>query len=90
MSRQKKATKKGQDPNSLRTQKRFNRGFKSLEQSSRKHRRALDRLMRSRTIGANALGSNGTQYESGTAVDPPLNGKTKTFAQRAGGAYNYH
>lgn len=78
------------DKNSNRSKKRKNRGFVSLEKSSRRHKRAQERLAISQTIGANHMGAGGVRYDAGTPVDPPTNGKTKTFISHAGGAVNYH
>ncbi len=41
------------DKNSQRSKRRANRGFSSLEQSSRKHRRMLNRLGISRVVIVN-------------------------------------
>ena len=43
--REHKATMAQPDKNSLRSKRRANRGFKSLELSSRKHRRAKRRML---------------------------------------------
>jgi len=81
---------KSPDKNSGRSKRRKNRGFQSLELSCRIHRRAKRRLDESRTIGNNHMGGNGKLYDSGARVEPPNDGKEKTFLQRAGGAVNYH
>ncbi len=75
---------------SKRSKRRVKRGFKDLATSSRKHRRAMKRLKSNGTIGANHNGGNGTYYGPGMRIDPPLQGKTKTFAERTAGALNYH
>lgn len=85
-----KGLRKDPDPGSERSKKRKKRGFVSLERSSRKHRRAKRRLDESATVGNNHQGSGGTLYLPGTKVDPPTQGKEKTFLATAGGAYNYH
>lgn len=66
-------------PQSKRSKKRANRGFVSLERSSRKHRRALERLGSSCVLGGNQL-KPGEKYQS------KLNGLTYT----AGGAMKFH
>lgn len=73
---------KSPDKNSKRSAKRRNRGFQSLELSSRKHRRAANRLAISQTIA-------GTRYAAGTKVDPPAIGKEKTFLHTAGGKVDF-
>jgi len=88
--REHKATKANPTPGSNRSKRRANRGFQSLSVSSRKHRRALDRLLRSRTIGQSYDGGRGQLIESGTSVDGPEGGKQKTFHVHGGGAYNFH
>lgn len=88
--REHKATMAQPTKDSKRSKRRASRGFQSLLKSSRKHRRAEDRLLRSRTIGQNHMGSNGTLLDVGLSVDPPLQGKQKTFHAHAGGAYNFH
>ena len=66
------------NPNSKRSVRRKNRGFKSLEQSCRKHRRAARRM-------ADACTIKGTTHKPGT--------KTQSFGgwlHTAGGALRYH
>jgi hypothetical protein len=73
-----KATKASPTKNSKRSKRRAARGFTSLERDSRKHRRALARHNRSRTIA-------GVLMEPGeTRGHPGPSG----FSCRAGGAYN--
>lgn len=79
----KRATKAAPSPESIRTRKRQNRGFKSLEVSSRKHRRALRRLTDSCTI-------SGVTYEPGDKKIPDMRGKIKVFMHTAGGSMRYH
>jgi hypothetical protein len=67
------------DPQSRRSKRRANRGFKSLEQSCRKHRRALSRLGSACVLG-------GSQLKPGDKYLSKLNGFTYT----AGGAMRYH
>lgn len=68
---------------SKRSQRRRARGFRSLEVSSRRHRRAERRLAISQTI-------EGTRHKAGTPVALGL-AKTKGLTtHHAGGAYNYH
>lgn len=90
MKREHKATMAQPDPNSKRSKRRKARGFKSLAISSRKHRRAFRRNDIGRTVGANHNGSGGTCYEPGMTVDPPVQGKIKTFAAHAAGSYDFH
>lgn len=68
------------EPNkdSRRSVRRKNRGFVSLERSSRKHRRALRRM-------AEACIIKGTQHKPGTKTES-VYGWTHT----AGGALRYH
>lgn len=74
---------KGPQPNSKRTQRRKNRGWKSLQESSRIHRRALRRSINSRTI-------SGTVYEAGKKVEPKLHGgKLAVYLATAGGSIKY-
>lgn len=65
------------DPNSNRSKKRKARGFKSLESSSRKHRRAHARLAGSQTIG-------NVRYPAGQVVELELS------SYRSGGRLNYN
>lgn len=69
----------GPDPKSKRSQRRKNRGFVSLEQSSRKHRRARNRSYYSRF-------QYGAAHEAGKKVD----GGSGTFVHSAGGSLKYH
>ena len=69
------------DKGSERSKRRQNRGFVSLEQSSRKHRRANSRLLISRTI-------NGRLYPAGEPVDAAYS--SDDFVHHAGGKMNYH
>lgn len=79
----KRATKAAPSPESNRTRRRKNRGFVSLEQSTRKHRRALRRLMYNCTISK-------VVYEPGDKKLPDLAGKIKVFMHTAGGSMKYH
>lgn len=69
------------DKGSERSKRRQNRGFVSLEQSSRKHKRALKRQLISRTI-------NGRLYPAGEPVDAAYS--SDDFVHHAGGKFNYH
>lgn len=80
---------KGSDPNSERSKRRRNRGFVSLDTSSRKHRRAKKRMLIKCTVGASYQGNGGTTHEPGFKADPPLQGKIKTFTWNCGGSMNY-
>lgn len=73
----KQRTMKGPDPSSKTTKKRANRNWKSLEQSSRIHRRALRRL-------GSACVIQGKQYPPGEKV--AVNKSEFT----AGGALKYY
>lgn len=70
------ATKKGPDPHSITSKKRATRGFKSLETSSRMHKRALRRMHEHCVI-------EGKHYEPGTKA-----GNDNEFT--AGGSLKYH
>lgn len=75
---------KAPDQNSKTSKKRKNRGFKSLELSSRKHRRALRRSIEKRTIG-------GVLHEAGHKEEPDLRGgRLKSFLHTAGGSIKFH
>jgi len=69
------------DKSSNRSKKRQSRGFVSLEQSSRKHRRANNRLAISQTI-------NGRRYKAGEPVDAAYS--ADDFTHHSGGSLNYH
>lgn len=69
---------KNADPKSIRSKKRANRGFRSLTESCRKHRRAEKRL----TIACTILGQ---RREPGDDVRV----STKT-THRAGGRKDFH
>lgn len=72
------------NPNSKTSKRRKNRGFKTLELSSRKHRRALRRSIEKRTIG-------GVLYEAGHKEEPDLRGgRLKSFLYNAGGSIKFH
>lgn len=80
----KRATKAAPMPDSLRSVRRKNRGFVSLEVSSRKHRRALRRLAEAQTI-------SGVRYEAGEKHEIDLRGgRLKAFIHTAGGAIRFH
>lgn len=66
------------EPNSKRSKSRAKRGFKSLEQSSRMHRRMNNRLNEARTY-------RGKLYEPGTKIEI-----TAGSMVTAGGATKYH
>lgn len=66
------------NPNSKTSQKRKNRGFVSLEKSSRKHRRAARRL-------AEACVIKGTTHKPGTKTESVYG-----WMHTAGGALRYH
>lgn len=68
----------GPDKNSKRSKKRVLRGFISLEQSSRKHRRAKGRLIIACTISK-------TLYKSGEKVVP----SGEKFMYTAGGSVKF-
>lgn len=74
----KRATKAAPSPDSMRSVRRKNRGFVSLEVSSRIHRRALRRLNASRFV-------YGQSHPSGTKVG----GGTAGFVHTAGGSIKY-
>jgi len=66
---------KGPDPSSKTTKRRKNRGFKSLEVSSRKHRRAKRRSAQKCMVGGKELkpgekmvGSNDLMYTGGGSL----------------------
>lgn len=83
-SKRRVSVMKQADQNSNRSKKRSNRGFSSLEKSSRKHRRAIRRSEEKRMI-------SGKLYEPGTKIDPDLKGgKLKVFEANAGGSLKYH
>lgn len=76
--------KKGPTEDSKTSQRRRNRGFISLEQSSRMHRRAKRRSQEVRTI-------SGTLYEPGEKKLPSLQGgKLSVYLANAGGSLHYH
>lgn len=72
---------KNPDPKSNRSKRRQNRGFKSLELSSRKHRRAGNRLAISCSL-------------SGKSLKPGEKAEVKcglsTWVHTAGGSMQYH
>ena len=80
MSKQKRATKAAPSKDSQRSVRRANRGFKSLEESSRKHRRALRRLDEARTQ-YNKLLKPGEKSDGGVLGN---------FVHTGGGAMRYH
>jgi hypothetical protein len=69
------------DKDSNRSKKRRARGFKSLIQSSRIHRRAEKRLAIGQTI-------NNRRYPAGETVDQPYG--AKSFTQHAAGRVKHH
>lgn len=73
------------DPNSKRSIRRKNRGFKSLELSSRKHRRALGRQEEACTIAGKLL-KPGQKHDRETVK----NGAKKPLLHTAGGSFKYH
>lgn len=77
--KEKKNTSKGPDPKSTRSKKRANRGFRNLETSTRKGKRAERRSLIARTV-------NGTLYPPGTKV-PNRQGQLEFTA---GGSRKYH
>lgn len=79
MSKQKRATKAGPDPNSKTTLRRKNRGFVSLEVSCRIHRRVARRLNQSCVVYGQLL-------EPG---EKKVNGQG-SFMHTAGGAMKYY
>lgn len=79
MSKHKRATKAGPQPNSLTTLRRKNRGFVSLEVSCRIHRRALRRSNQKRTV-------YGYLLEAG---EKKVNGQG-SFMHTAGGSMKYY
>lgn len=83
-SKRKVSTLKYPDANSKRSMRRANRGFKSLEVSSRKHRRALYRLLQAGVInskveqpGVKAMCATGPHARKG-------------WIHTAGGSMRYH
>lgn len=75
----KRATKAAPSPDSMRSVRRKNRGFVSLEVSSRIHRRAKRRLDASRFV-------YGQLHPPGTKVG----GGSGEFVHTAGGSIKYH
>ncbi len=75
----KQKTMRSPDPESKRSIRRANRGFVSLEVSSRKHKRMMRRQLVSRTHYGKT-GNPGDNMQ-GTAMD---------FIHKAGGACNFH
>lgn len=73
------------DPNSKRSKRRKNRGFKSLDVSSRKHRRAARRSSESCSI-AGKLVKAGDKATRETVSG----GAKKGFIHTAGGSLRYH
>lgn len=73
------------DPKSKRSVRRAKRGFKALEISCRKHRRAAARSSHKREI-------SGVLYPPGTKADTSLKmgGKLKSSIHNAGGSLKYH
>lgn len=67
------------DPNSKTSKARKKRGFRSLEESSRKHRRARNRSLFARTQYGK-LGQPGEKMKDGN----------NSFVHIAGGSINYH
>ena len=78
-SKSKRSVYKHPDPNSIRSKKRANRGFKDLEHSCRKHKRAAFRSLLKRTI-------SGTLYPAGTKAEA----KSIGWTHNAGGSIKYH
>lgn len=75
---------KGPDQTSKKTQRRKNRGFKTLELSCRKHKRAARRTAQKCTI-------DDVVHKPGAKVDGSLKGgKLQSFLYTAGGSINYH
>ncbi len=72
-------------PNSKRTASRKNRGFKSLEVSCRKHRRAARRSAESRSIAGKVreAGEKGPR-------ETVIGGAKYGFTHTAGGSLKYH
>jgi hypothetical protein len=72
-------------PNSKRTARRKKRGFKSLEVSCRKHRRAARRSSESRSIAGRVkeAGEKGPR-------ETVSGGAKKGFIHTAGGSLKYH
>lgn len=77
-------TMKGPDANSITSGKRKNRGFKSLEQSSRIHRRALRRL----SIAGIFNNKEHKPGEKGLCAVGP--NPRRGWMYTAGGALKYH
>lgn len=75
-------TSKGPDPNSGRSKRRSNRGFKSVVISTRKGRRAAERSAIARTIGRDT-------HPAGSQVMTVGSGQ-KGWLHTAGGANHYH
>lgn len=78
MAKGKTATIKQPDPNSKTSKRRKNRGFKSLELSSRKHRRAKRRSI-------NSLMQYGKILKPGEKIDNGAN----SFVHTGGGSICY-
>lgn len=74
-------TMKGPDPKSLTSKRRENRGFISLEQSSRIHRRALVRLNFAR-FQYGSLGKPGEKMQAKS--------DSQSFVHIAGGSIKYY
>lgn len=79
MGKQKRATIAQPDPNSKRSKRRAKRGWKSLEQSSRKHKRAQRRLLASCKVYGSML-KPGEKKDNGAG----------SFVHTAGGSLQYH
>lgn len=84
MSKQKTATIKYPDPTSKRSIRRANRGFKSLETSCRKHRRAAHRSAWTRNI-------SGVVHPAGTRTEfnPRPGNKLSSWLHNAGGSMKF-
>lgn len=78
-SKKKISVMKSMNPDSKRSISRSNRGFKGLEQSSRKHRRAAKRSEQSR-YQYGKVGQPGEKIQSGQ----------KGFLHTCGGSLRYH
>lgn len=83
MPKLRKDTSKGPDPTSIRSKRRANRGFKSIEISTRKGRRNSSRI----SIKCNI---NGTIYVAGTKMPDKSSPKMSSFMQTAGGGNDFH
>jgi hypothetical protein len=81
--REKRATMAQPDPNSKRSRRRKNRGFKNLELSSRKHRRANKRQDSARVF-------NGADHKPGEKANCASGpNPRRAWLYTAGGAINF-